>query len=88
MGTSGRAMLKAIVGKEVNPEVMAQLAIGRLRNKRASVKASSRRTSVTTSSLHSGRTALVTLMALMRQLSALIKRLGATRKSGIKLDKA
>lgn len=38
MGTSGRAMLKAIVGKEVNPEVMAELAIGRLRNKQEQLK--------------------------------------------------
>lgn len=34
MGASGRAMLKAIVSGETSPEIMAQLAIGRLRNKR------------------------------------------------------
>ncbi|MDZ4878171.1 MAG: IS110 family transposase ISAzo28 [Chroococcidiopsis cubana SAG 39.79] len=38
MGTSGRAMLKAIVGGEANPEVMAELAIGRLRNKQEQLK--------------------------------------------------
>lgn len=34
MGTSGRAILAALVAGEVNPEVMADLAKGRLRNKR------------------------------------------------------
>lgn len=38
MGVSGRAMLKAIVGGEVNPEVIAELAIGRLRNKHEQLK--------------------------------------------------
>lgn len=38
MGVSGRAMLKAIVGGEANPEVIAELAIGRLRNKHEQLK--------------------------------------------------
>ncbi|WP_317111037.1 hypothetical protein [Chroococcidiopsis sp. SAG 2025] len=38
MGTSGRAMLKAIVGGEANSEVMAELTIGRLRNKQEQLK--------------------------------------------------
>jgi len=34
MGASGRAMLEAIVAGQTSPEVIAELAKGRLRNKR------------------------------------------------------
>ena len=54
MGVSGRAILKAIIAGDKNPEQMAQLACGQLRSKQEQLTQAMMRSSSTSSLLYSG----------------------------------